>query len=84
MFALDLEELRSRKILDVASGPGSFVAEALAMGLDATGCDPMYAQDAATVAAQERREPVRGRSVAGAALRGRAGRRDVRDRCPPA
>lgn len=56
MFALDLESLRGRKILDVASGPGSFVAEAFAMGLDATGCDPMYAQDAATIAAQGKRD----------------------------
>jgi SAM-dependent methyltransferase len=52
MFSLELEALRGEKILDVASGPGSFVAEALAMGLDATGCDPMYAQDADTIAAQ--------------------------------
>jgi len=52
MFSLDLEALRGLKVLDVASGPGSFVAEALAMGLDATGCDPMYAQDADTIAAQ--------------------------------
>lgn len=52
MFALDLEKLRGGKILDVASGPGSFVAEALALGLDATGCDPMYAHDAATIAAR--------------------------------
>ncbi len=54
MLALDLDELRGKRILDVASGPGSFVAEALALGLDATGCDPMYAQDAATIAAQGR------------------------------
>jgi SAM-dependent methyltransferase len=52
MFALDPADLGGRKILDVASGPGSFVAEALALGLDATGCDPMYAQDAATITAQ--------------------------------
>lgn len=44
MFALDLESLRGARVLDVASGPGSFVAEALARGLDATGCDPMYAE----------------------------------------
>ncbi|MFM7109065.1 MAG: hypothetical protein ACKOZU_10820 [Planctomycetaceae bacterium] len=56
MFALDLDELRGQKILDVASGPGSFVAEALALGLDATGCDPMYAHDAATIAAQGKRD----------------------------
>lgn len=52
MFALDLESLRGHSILDVASGPGSFVAEACALGLDATGCDPMYAHDAATIVAQ--------------------------------
>lgn len=56
MFSLDLEELRGKKILDVASGPGSFVAEALAMGLDATGCDPMYAQDADTITVQGKRD----------------------------
>jgi SAM-dependent methyltransferase len=52
MLSLDLESLRGLKILDVASGPGSFIAEAVAMGLDATGCDPMYTQDADTIAAQ--------------------------------
>lgn len=56
MFALNLDELRGRKILDVASGPGSFVAEALALDLDVTGCDPMYAHDAATIAAQGKRD----------------------------
>jgi SAM-dependent methyltransferase len=56
MFALEIDELRGRKILDVASGPGSFVAEALALGLDATGCDPIYAQEAATIAAQGKRD----------------------------
>ena len=45
MLALEQEGLRGLKILDVASGPGSFIAEALAMGLDATGCDPMYDGD---------------------------------------
>lgn len=52
MFALDVAELRGRKILDVASGPGSFVAEALAMGLDVTGCDLLYAHDGALIAAR--------------------------------
>jgi 2-polyprenyl-3-methyl-5-hydroxy-6-metoxy-1,4-benzoquinol methylase len=45
MLALDHEGLRGPKILDVASGPGSFVAESLAMGLDATGCDPTDSGD---------------------------------------
>jgi hypothetical protein len=52
MFSLRVDELRGVRILDVASGPGSFVAEALAMGMDVTGCDPMYAQDADTIAAR--------------------------------
>ena len=52
MFALDLEQLRGARVLDVASGPGSFVAEALAHGIDATGCDPMYAGDPDQIAAQ--------------------------------
>ncbi len=56
MFALDLDELRGRRILDVASGPGSFVAEALAVGLDVTGCDPIYAQDTAMITAQGKRD----------------------------
>ena len=52
MLALDQEGLRGLKILDVASGPGSFLAEALAMGLDATGCDPMYNGDPEAIVAQ--------------------------------
>ena len=52
MFSLNLEELRGMKILDVASGPGSFVAEARALGLDVTGCDPLYAHDADSITAQ--------------------------------
>ena len=52
MLSLDQEGLRGLKILDVASGPGSFIAEALAMGLDATGCDPMYDGDPGAIVAQ--------------------------------
>ena len=52
MFALDLEALQGARVVDVASGPGSFVAEALARGIDATGCDPMYAGDPDQIAAQ--------------------------------
>ena len=52
MLALEQEGLRGLKILDVASGPGSFIAEALAMGLDATGCDPMYDGDPGAIVAQ--------------------------------
>jgi SAM-dependent methyltransferase len=52
MFSLDPAELRGQRILDVASGPGSFVAEALALGLDVIGCDPMYNGDPEAIAAQ--------------------------------
>jgi SAM-dependent methyltransferase len=52
MFALEQEGLRGLTILDVASGPGSFTAESLAMGLDAIGCDPMYDGDPEVIVAQ--------------------------------
>jgi len=54
MLALDIDELQGVAILDVASGPGSFVAEALSLGLDATGCDPLYSQGADEIAARGR------------------------------
>ena len=54
MFALSLDELGGATILDVASGPGSFVAEALALGLDATGCDPLYGRGADEITARGR------------------------------
>lgn len=56
MFSLCQDDLRGQKILDVASGPGSFVAEACVLGLDVTGCDPLYARDAATIAAQGKQD----------------------------
>ncbi|MEI8227749.1 MAG: hypothetical protein WCH77_05735 [Planctomycetota bacterium] len=52
MLALDTDRLRGLSILDVASGPGSFVAESLAMGLDVIGCDPLYGSDPGTIVAQ--------------------------------
>jgi SAM-dependent methyltransferase len=42
-FALDLEQLRGTSILDVASGVGSFCAEARQAGISVTACDPIYA-----------------------------------------
>lgn len=54
MFALELEDMRGGRILDVASGPGSFVAESLALNLDATGCDPLYCQAADDIAMRGR------------------------------
>lgn len=41
-FALDLEALRGRKILDVASGVSSFGAEARRAGLQVTAFDAIY------------------------------------------
>lgn len=41
-FALDLEALRGRAVLDVAAGVGSFCAEAGAHGLDVTAFDRIY------------------------------------------
>lgn len=52
MLALDSDNLRGLSILDVASGPGSFVAESLAAGLDVTGCDPLYDGDPAAITLQ--------------------------------
>ena len=52
MLALEQNRLQGLRILDVASGPGSFVAEALELGLDATGCDPMYGGDPEAIVAQ--------------------------------
>lgn len=52
MFSLDMAQLCGRTILDVASGPGSFVAEAATHGLDVTGCDPLYSGDPEAITAQ--------------------------------
>ena len=42
MFMVRLHELRGRRVLDCPSGPGSFVAEATAAGVQVTGVDPLY------------------------------------------
>jgi len=41
-FALDLDALRGRRVLDVAAGVSSFCAEARASGLDVTAFDLIY------------------------------------------
>ncbi len=41
-FALDLHSLRARDVLDVASGPSSFTAEACARRINAVAVDPLY------------------------------------------
>jgi hypothetical protein len=52
MLAIDQGRLHGCSILDIASGPGSFVAESLALGLDVTGCDPLYSGDPETITLQ--------------------------------
>jgi hypothetical protein len=41
-FALDLDALRGRDVLDVAAGPSSFTAEACTRRIDAVAVDPFY------------------------------------------
>jgi hypothetical protein len=45
-FGLELEQLRGKRVLDVASGVSSFSAEANALGIHTTACDPIYALEA--------------------------------------
>jgi SAM-dependent methyltransferase len=48
-FALEPKFLQQKKILDVASGVGSFAAEARAQGIDVTSVDPIYALSPAEI-----------------------------------
>ena len=48
-FALDIDVLRGKEILDVASGVSSFTAEACRAGLKATAFDPIYALPRETI-----------------------------------
>jgi hypothetical protein len=45
IFDLDLSLWKGSKILDCPAGPASFVAEANKLGINAVGCDPLYAKD---------------------------------------
>lgn len=51
-FALDLDALRGRDVLDVAAGPSSFTAEACARRIDAVAIDPFYHSPADDLAAR--------------------------------
>ena len=42
MFNLQFNELQGKRVLDCASGPASFAAEAHRMRIHAIACDPMY------------------------------------------
>ncbi|MEY2715379.1 MAG: hypothetical protein RIT24_1722 [Planctomycetota bacterium] len=44
MFGIDLASLRGLAVLDCPSGPSSFIAELEALGIDAVGVDPLYAE----------------------------------------
>ena len=44
MFGLTLASLAGKRVLDCPSGPSSFVAELHALGVDAVGVDPLYAE----------------------------------------
>ena len=51
-FALDLDVLRGRDVLDVGAGPSSFTAEACARRIDAVAIDPFYNGPADDLAAR--------------------------------
>jgi hypothetical protein len=51
-FALDLDTLRDKRILDVAGGVSSFTAEMRALGLDVTAFDRIYAASPAEIRSQ--------------------------------
>lgn len=51
-FALDLDALRGRDVLDVAAGPSSFTAEACARRIDAVAIDPFYGSPLEGLSAQ--------------------------------
>jgi hypothetical protein len=50
-FALEIDELRGRPVLDVAAGPSSFTAEACRRGIDAVAVDPLYGSTPEALAA---------------------------------
>ena len=52
MFGMALQALVGQRILDCPSGPCSFVAEAVAAGVDAVGVDPLYIHSNAELGAR--------------------------------
>lgn len=51
-FALEIEALKERRVLDLASGVSSFSAEAAALGCSVTAVDPIYALSPEEIGAQ--------------------------------
>jgi hypothetical protein len=45
MFNLNPSQLKGKRVLDCASGPSSFAAEANLYDINVTSCDPMYASE---------------------------------------
>lgn len=45
MFNLNPGQLKGKRVLDCASGPSSFAAEANLYDIEVTSCDPMYSTD---------------------------------------
>lgn len=52
MFGLKLASLAGQRVLDCPSGPSSFVSELHALGVDAVGVDPLYAESRETLLAR--------------------------------
>lgn len=52
MFGFNIAALRGRAVLDCPSGPSSFIAELEALGVDAVGVDPLYAESRARLLAR--------------------------------
>ncbi len=51
-FLIDPEAWKGKRVLDVAGGVSSFCAEANALGIVATSCDPIYNRTPASIRAQ--------------------------------
>ena len=58
-FALDVDALRGRSVLDVAAGPSAFTAEAGRRGVRVTAVDPLYGCAVGNLAAHVRLDYVR-------------------------
>lgn len=63
-FALDVDALRGRRVLDCCAGASSFVARACRAGVDAVGVDPAYASGGDELAEVGRRGLRDGNAIA--------------------
>lgn len=60
MFALSIDTLGGRRVLDCPGGASAFTADAAAAGADATAADPVYARDHTELVAHAHAETRRG------------------------